>query len=360
MRTTVAVTCGAGRYANIAEALRLIQNQVDLRGRQAVLIKPNCVSVTARLASTHREALHAVLAFVRRAYDGPLTIAEGAATVNTWDAFERLDYCSLAKTYDARLVDLNADAVVPVPVYDRRLQRKTLHLARTVVDSDFRISVCSPKTHDTVLVTLSLKNMIMGALPNRLLAQRSQGRVTPRFGSGRLASVVQRARQLARTPWRLQMIRMRLRIGSASDKVSMHQGIPVINLNLALLASWVRPHLAVVDGFAGMDGEGPVLGDAVDWRIALAGTDALAVDCLTTHLMGLDPAEVGYLNYCARLGYGVHQIDAMDVVGHADLQSLRRTFRLHSGHVAQRRWHLAAAERYLAAGCRKIDWEIAQ
>ncbi len=363
MRATVALTTGAGRFENITGALRLIRDRIDLQGRHDVLVKPNCVSATTQLASTHRDALCAVLAFVRQSYDGPLTIAEGAAFASTWDAFELFDYVSVARMYQARLVDLNADSLVPVQVYDRRLRRKTLHLARTVVNSDFRISLCLPKTHDTVLVTLSLKNMIMGALPNRLMAGRQGDSDTPDVLSAGLAAAAWQAWRRARA-FCVERARARLGMGSASDKLSMHQGYPVINLNLALLAPWVRPHLAVVDGFAGIEGNGPVSGDPVDWRIALAGTDALAVDCLTAHLMGVNPAEVGYLSYCGQLGYGTHELGSIDVVGNADPQTVRRIFRPHPGYAAQRMWHLLRAEGYLAAGysaaaSSKPEWETA-
>jgi len=36
-----------------------------------------------------------------------------------------------------------------------------VHFSKAVVDSDYRISIGPPKTHDMVGVTLSLKNMAM-------------------------------------------------------------------------------------------------------------------------------------------------------------------------------------------------------
>jgi uncharacterized protein (DUF362 family) len=44
----------------------------------------------------------------------------------------------------------------------------------------------------------------------------------------------------------------------------MHQGIPVINLNLAVVAPHVWPYLAVVDGWRGMEGDGSSAGEAVE------------------------------------------------------------------------------------------------
>ena len=55
-----------------------------------------------------------------------------------------------------------------------------------------------------------------------------------------------------------------------SDKMKMHQSYPVINLNLALIAPLVAPHLTVIDAFEAMEGNGPTEGTPVPLRLALA------------------------------------------------------------------------------------------
>jgi uncharacterized protein (DUF362 family) len=335
----VALVHGDNRYDNIARALDLVSAQVDLQGRRQVVIKPNFVSTRRQLAATHVDAVRAVLDFVRARYAGRLVIAEGAALSSTWEGFERFGYLDLANRYAVALMDLNADQVVPVQVYDRRLKPITLRLARTVVESDFRISVGPPKTHDAVIVTLSLKNMIMGSLVNPAVASREDAQRPATLG--RLARVTPRfVRESPVAEW----AKARLPVGNSSDKLAMHQGYSMINLNLAMLAPWVQPHLAVIDGFQAMEGAGPVDGDPVDWQIALAGTDALAVDSLTTHLMGFDPAEVGYLDYCRRLELGIGEMDRIAVIGDVDPDSVRRRFRPHPTYRQQRDWHLPGVE----------------
>ena len=125
------------------------------------------------------------------------------------------------------------------------------------------------------------------------------------------------------------------------------QGIPVINLNLALVAPQVRPHLAVIDGWEGMEGDGPGVGDAVDWRVALAGTDPLALDVLTAHLMGFDPGRVGYLRYCGELGLGVGELGQIDAVGDIAPGEARRSFVPSPTHEQQLGWDLDGVEAYL-------------
>jgi uncharacterized protein (DUF362 family) len=132
-----------------------------------------------------------------------------------------------------------------------------------------------------------------------------------------------------------------------SDKMKMHQSHPVINLNLALLAPHVVPHLSVIDGFEAMEGNGPSEGDPVPWRIALASTDALAADVTTAALMGFDPDEVGYLHYCKKMGLGVGELDRIQIVGNTTMAGCARRFRPHHTVHRQRRWRLSQAEQYL-------------
>jgi uncharacterized protein (DUF362 family) len=126
-----------------------------------------------------------------------------------------------------------------------------------------------------------------------------------------------------------------------------YQGPVVINLNLALLAPLVAPHLAVIDGFEAMEGNGPTDGTIVPLGLALVSTDALAADVVGTTIMGFDPDNVGYLHYCQRMQLGVGDLSCIEIVGNARLADCIRPFRPHDTYRRQRRWHLPGAERYL-------------
>lgn len=344
----ISLVQGDDRYQNVIEALELLADRIDLTGKQRVLIKPNFVVTHKPLASTHVDALRAVLDFVRARYDGPLTIAEGPSIELASEGFRRLGYESLATAYRATLLDLNHDDPVPVVVYDQQLRPLRLHMARSVIESDFRISVSPPKTHDVVVVTLSLKNMIMGSLISRFTHQKSakNGR-GPNLGkvSKIVWPLVPRwVRRLPPMEW------MQFRAMSTlepSDKMKMHQSYPVINLNLACLAPLVRPHLAVLDGFEAMEGNGPTEGTMVPLHLALASTDALAADVAVTALMGFDVDDVGYLHYCKKMKLGAGDLTQIERVGNARLVDCTRPFHPHDAYHRQRRWRLARAEDYL-------------
>ena len=338
----VALVRGDSRYGSVSAALRAVEDRIDLGDVQRLLIKPNFVSVERQLASTHVDAVRAVLDFVRARYDGSIVVAEGAAVAPTSEGFRRFGYDSLVDMYGVELLDLNADESVPVQVYDRRLRPITVYLARTAVEADYRITVGPPKTHDVVIVTLSIKNMVMGALVN------------PRVTSdgGALFAVAQWLARLIPHPWRHSASVERLKaaiLGSrfGSSKMAMHQGVRVINLNLAMVAPHVWPDLAVIDGWSGMEGEGPSAGDEVEWRVALAGPDPLAVDTLTTELMGFDPENVGYLQYCRDLDLGVGEVSRINVVGDISSGNVEGAFEPHPTYEDQLDWPVKDARRYL-------------
>jgi uncharacterized protein (DUF362 family) len=73
--------------------------------------------------------------------------------------------------------------------------------------------------------------------------------------------------------------------------------------------------LAFIDGYDGMQRNGPTRGTEVDSRVCLAGLDWLAVERIGVELMGIDPNIIGYLNFCADAGLGQFDINKIEVIG---------------------------------------------
>jgi len=338
----VALVKGDDRYRNISRSLELLADEIDLHGKERILIKPNFVTTHVALAATHVDAVRAVLDFLCRRTDAVITIGEGSAVGDTFDAFRNFGYTQLAKEYNVELVDFNRGEWVEAPVYNTSFQTTRLRLAKAVVESDFRVSVGPPKTHDTVIITLSLKNMVMGAL----IRDQSNG-----GGSG---PVLQVAGALSRkvpisvknSPFMEPLKSAVVRRMTRSDKAAMHMGYPLINLNLYHLAPYAYPHLAVIDGFLGMEGRGPTWGDPVGLRCAVTSTDFLAADTVAAALMGFDVDDIGYLHYCKKKGLGVGDLQRIEVVG-SSIAECRRPFRPPPTLREQRQWHIRDVERYL-------------
>jgi uncharacterized protein (DUF362 family) len=333
-KSQVALIKGDNRYNNIAQALALIEGDIDLGDKKRILIKPNFVSTRQQLAATHVEAVRAVLDWLRPRYDTPITIGEGAAGSDTFDGYRNFGYLNLAQEYNVQFVDLNQDQWALVKIYDRRLRPMEVRVARTALESDFRISVGPPKTHDAVIVTLSLKNMVMGSL--------IRGR-----GGGLFQRLGQLLPDQVTNSVLAEKVKSSLSIVNRSDKFAIHQGYHGINLNLYTLAKVIAPHLSVIDGFVGMEGYGPSSGDPVDLRVAIASTDFLAADTVATRLMGFDPDEVGYLHYCKLGGLGAGDLKDIEIVGNATIEECRRRFKPHPTYREQLQWFLPGVEEYL-------------
>lgn len=330
VRSRVALTKGAGRAENIDAALRLLESYVDLENKSDVFIKVNFVSTTNQHAATHADAVRALLRFLRERYDGRITIGE-STIVPAREGYANLGYLDFAREFNVELVDLNQGEWVEVGVYDSHLKPIKVRFSKRVAESDYRIAIGPPKTHDVVVATLSIKNLAMGALYYRV-----------KTGSGgAFRGLLKRGYKLLpsslRRTGRISRMRDTTAVLAGGDKRKMHQGYPVHNLNLYLVAAAHPLHLSVIDGHVGMEGDGPEVGDPVDWGVAVASADPVAADCLVAQLMGFDISDIGYLWYCQSMGLGVGDMSRMEIVG-ADPQDCRRPFRPPSKFEEQKAW----------------------
>ena len=343
-KSKVALTRKTTRYETVLSALEAGAGDFDWGKCNFVLVKPNFVSTTAQVASTHVDAVRAVVDFVRGNSDVPVVIAEGAALSNTWEGFLNFGYLTLHDEYrNLTFLDLNDDEAVGLRAYTREFRPQTLEVARSVLDSNCVISVGPPKTHDTVIVTLSLKNIVMGSIINRGAVRMSINR--------RRSALIEKVKDRAkRFRWVSQARATVVNSGIVnifgnSQKVLMHQGYPAMNLNLFAMAfQGLKPDLSVIDGWVGMEGAGPTDGEAVPWRIAVVSTDFLAADSLTAWMMGYSPDDVGYLHYCIEAGMGRSLLEEMEIVGNLPPEKARRPFRPHPTYRHQLQWRSKRAQ----------------
>jgi len=300
----VALIRGDDRRKNIYEALKLIERDISpvLRSKKYVIIKPNNVSTRNPLASTHADALRGILDFLEP-YRKPVVIAESSAG-NTWEAYETFGYTALPNEYKrlgVKLVDLNSEGLFEViHVLDADLHPVPVRLAKRLLDPDAFI-ICSAilKTHNTVVATLSVKNMTLGA-PLR------SGPKDP-------------------NKW--------------NDKRNYHGGVRQTHYDMLLTAQKMRPYwgAAVIDGFQGMEGNGPSSGTPVDHRIAIASADFVAADRVGIEAMGINPEWVGYLIYCHQHGLGQYDLSKITIEGEK-LEAVRRKYLLHNDIDRQLKW----------------------
>jgi uncharacterized protein (DUF362 family) len=302
-RSTVSLVKGESRRQNIHDALVAIDDQIlpALKRKKYLILKPNCVS-NRPLGTTNPEAMMGILDYLAPRYKGPVVIAESSS--RTMTKFEELGFNKIAAEHTDRkidLIDLNEEAKYEVlPVFDYHMRLIPVRLAARLLDPDAYIICCSVmKTHNAAMVTLSLKNMVLGAP----LASPSGEK--PRW----------------------------------SDKRKYHVGVRVMQGNMMLTAQKMKPFFgaAVIDGFEGMEGNGPHAGTPVDHRIAIASTDYLAADRVGVETMGIDPGWVGHLVYSHQAGLGQYDLDKIDLRGE-NVASVRKEYLLHSDADKQRQW----------------------
>lgn len=336
----VALARGDDRAGNVLRALDLLGPLPSVAERRSIVVKPNFVSVRNQLAATHVDAVRATLTWLRQQGAGHVIVAEGPAMTNAASGFRRYGYEALAREFDVEFRDLNQDQGVPVEIYDRHLRPFIIHLARTIVESDLRVSVTPLKTHDSVIVTASLKNVLMGSPLNKAACCTG---FLAEMGDAVRQAIPRRFRSVQNLEGYIPGLAQKV---YHSEKVRVHQGFVAINLNLFLMARVLLPHLAVIDAFRAMEGNGPTSGDPVDLRVAIASGDSVAADSVGATMMGFDPWEIGYLSYCARAGLGVADLSQIEVLGEP-LEACARPFVPPPHYDAQRRWPSPAAEAIL-------------
>lgn len=295
-RSVASLVKGVNRRKNIADALAGIDAQIRpiLKTKKYVVIKPNNVNTTNQLASTHVDAIQGILDYLEARFKGPVVIAESSAG-DTMEAYEEFHYDRAAREHRGsrvELVDLNREArYKTIGLIDYDLHPKPARLAARLFDPDAFI-ICSSmlKAHNVVVATMSVKNMTLGA------PLHSAPREKPEW----------------------------------NDKRVTHNGLRQTHYNIFLTAQAMKPywHLAVIDGYEGMEGNGPNSGTPVPSRLAIASTDFVAADRVGLETMGIDPKWLGYLRFCGELGVGQYDLSKIDVRGDK-IASVQRKYRLH-------------------------------
>jgi len=253
----VGLAKGNRSYQAVRKALEHISYDIEIPSHQPVVIKTNIVMPMVKLAATPVQTVQAIMDFLTEIGVKKFIVA-GSTTQgqDTMKTFERFGYFALKKKYDVELRDLNQDDCVRFEVLGANREPVDIRLAKSFLNC-YLVSAAPMKTHFYVGATLTLKNLAIGFIldPDR----------HPQHG------------------------------GLVSHDVKD------LNLSITRLAQTIVPDLAIADGVVGVEGNSPPNGTPVASGVAIAGTDALAVDLVGARLMGFDPRTIGYLWYLSQL-----------------------------------------------------------
>jgi uncharacterized protein (DUF362 family) len=246
-----------------------------------VLLKPNLVEFDPNGVINTHPALVAAAARVFRSL-GAREVVVGEGPGHRRDTEYLLDASGLGRALadaDVRYVDLNLDAVQPVRTRSQFTGVPELWLPATLVGADLLVSMPKLKTHHIVGATLSMKNLF-GIMPGTY------------YG------------------WPKNFLH--------------YKGVPnsIVDIN----ASLPRSRFNIVDGIVGMEGNGPIQGQAKRSGCLIFGADPVAVDATCARLMTLEPSRIGYLADAAAFLGNIHD-DHIEQVAES-LDALRQDYRV--------------------------------
>jgi uncharacterized protein (DUF362 family) len=249
-RSCVAIV-PADQYSNkldelIYEGLQLFN--LNVRGK-SVLLKPNIVEyIPGRPVNTDAQLIGAAAEAFLRLDAGSVTVAEGPGHHRDTDLLvyetglgDQIVHRSI------RFVDLNRDELIKTKLQADYSGLGYLWLPRTVLASDFVVSMPKVKTHHWTGVTLSMKNMF-GIVPGN------------RYG------------------WPKNILHW----------AGIHESI------LDICAT-VRPHFVIADGIIGMMGDGPLNGIGKRFGEILLADDPVLADSILARTLGMIPDNIKHI-----------------------------------------------------------------
>src|SRR5437867_2142863 len=234
----------------VYDGLRLFN--LDVRGK-SVLLKPNIVEyIPERPVNTDAQLIGAAAEAFLRLDAASVTVGEGPGHHRDTDLL--LYETGLGDHLAHReigFVDLNRDDLIKTKLQANYSGLGHLWLPRTVLASDFIVSMPKVKTHHWTGVTLSMKNMF-GIIPGS------------RYG------------------WPKNVLHW----------AGIHESV------LDICAT-VRPHFVIADAIVGMEGDGPLNGTAKELHTILLSDDPVAADWSLAQLLGFEPARVRHIYQAA-------------------------------------------------------------
>ncbi len=246
-----------------------------------VMLKPNLVEPHRGIEhiNTHPLLVRAAIEAFRHLGAESVMVAEGSGHRN--DAYliiEETGYIDILREDRIRFFDLNRGDMFLLPNKGKLTGLKRFVLSRDLLRPDIIVSMPKMKTHHWVGATLSMKNLF-GLMPGAF------------YG------------------WPKNVLHY----------AGIEQSILDINLT-------VQPQIAIADGIVGMEGDGPIMGDAVQVGALVVGRHLPAVDATCARIMGLVPERIGYLKKAVAL-FGAIDEDAIEQRGEP-ISTVQHDFRL--------------------------------
>lgn len=262
-------------YSNVKSS---IKESLDLIGGlekiispgNRVLLKPNILAIRPPedAVTTHPAVVSAMCELVSEMGgvpiigDGSGILRPGSSTSS--QALKVSGIEDVASRYGVELKNFETYGYSEVDIPGGR-QFSHLYISKAVLEADVIISLPKLKTHELTLYTGAVKNFF-GAIPQK---NRKQA----------------------------HFLEDRNRFGEA-----------VVDIY-----SVVKPHLAVMDGVVGMEGNGPSNGTTIFAGVIMASYDCVALDIVASELIGIDPLKVPTNKAALSRGFGTEHPEIVGI-----------------------------------------------
>jgi uncharacterized protein (DUF362 family) len=298
MPTVAVVSTEESVDGAFGEAMALAGLAECVKPGQRVLLKPNQHGGPGYTSAAVMRAA-ALWAFSRGAAEVGIGDGPFWGLTDTTAYYEETGLLRVCDETGARALNFHAGEYVTVKPGSPDLPEE-IGFSKHLHDADVVISLPVMKTHFNTLVTLGVKNL-----------------------KGCLRPV---------------------------DKRALHE--LELNAALAEVARLLAPRLAatVIDATTGWEGMGPSVATPVTMNLLITSRDLIAADAVACHLMGIDPAQVRLLRFCAERGVGEADLRHMRIVGE-DAGKHRRRFELPYEALTREFPRLRLITEHACSGC---------
>ena len=249
-RSRVAILRADSYSEKLLEILRYGLDPFHLNVRnKTVLLKPNLVDyIPGNHINTHPLLVSAAIECFRELGAERVIVGEGPGHQRDTElVLSESGMKEVLRQQRVGFVDLNRDELVQKPLLATYTGLKHLWLPRTILASDFIVSMPKVKTHHWSGVSLSMKNMF-GVVPG------------------------------AKYGWPKNILHWK---GIERSILDICATVPV--------------HFVIADGIVAMEGNGPLNGTPRALGQIILAEDPVAADATCARLMGLDPEKVAHI-----------------------------------------------------------------
>lgn len=291
---TVSIIKGEKRKEILQKSLKNMEHKIpNISGR--IVIKPNFLSANTLLASTTPETLEVVVQFFRNKFpNNEIYIAEGSHV--SAEFFEKYHIRELAEKYNAKLFSIDCDEKSWHTIqFDDLVSKKCdVRISNLYYNADYIVSLTVPKTHANIGVSLSMKNLVGTLHPEDRPKFHGLSENVPQNIKDRYKRrVYDRDDKLG---FYLMKARNMLPVTEKSAEY-IKLGGEIVRKNLYNLYTNMKPNFCIIDGFNGMQGNGPWHGDNAHLKTVIIGDNCVATDLVACQIMGQPLQDIGYINY---------------------------------------------------------------